>query len=465
MTPGTIFISHRAEYGELVRQLKSIIQETSGGKIQVLISEDIPRGDEWRVVLEKHLSNSESLFLIYGAPYEDWSWCFYEAGYFAALTQGNNEKRSIYCLVRPNVAPPEPLSHLQLVTDKDQLVEDLLDIFARNRVNFDAVEVRNGIDSISVKLFGKVSHFVNFPRVYFTAADNGFGAMRAIPADAVLSADESVMTLVFGIGRRSIRWAEIAAAATRNLPGRQKAFAAKWIDETAEIILGAREQTFAAPQTVLIGPGGRRFRFLLYAARSTGDGSYCCEFLVIDEVGGPTLGLPNGLHSLLTSIRMAFRFRYELVQKFPNDFVQLTEEERSSRIDEIPRVIANLEGESLARGNFNSEDLIGSFDEAEGNRIRKIIGYWPFLKSELYCSLGLSSEGKVVNDQGLQGANMERFRTAFDALRLINIEFLSRCVARVSQMIVKSEAQLDKNAVELEEKIKKLAPAATREAA
>ena len=146
MTPGTIFISHRAEYGELVRQLKNMIQETSGGKIQVLISEDIARGDEWRVVLEKHLVNSESLFLIYGAPYEDWSWCFYEAGYFAALTQGNGEKRSIYCLVRPNVAPPEPLSHLQLVTDKEQLIQDLLDIYGRNRVNFDAVEVRNGID-------------------------------------------------------------------------------------------------------------------------------------------------------------------------------------------------------------------------------------------------------------------------------------------------------------------------------
>src|SRR5262245_2344179 len=68
MTPGTIFISHRAEYGELVRQLKNIIQDTSGGKIQVLISEDIPRGDEWRAVLETQLTNSESLFLIYGAP-------------------------------------------------------------------------------------------------------------------------------------------------------------------------------------------------------------------------------------------------------------------------------------------------------------------------------------------------------------------------------------------------------------
>jgi hypothetical protein len=314
-------------------------------------------------------------------------------------------------------------------------------------------------------LFGKISHFVNFPRVYFTANDSTLGARKAIPADAVLSADESVMSLVFGIGKGSIQWNEIAAAVTRHVPGRQKAFAAKWVDETGDIILGARDHTFTAPQTVLIGPGGRRFRFLLYASRSAGDGSYCCEFLVIDEVGGPTLGLSNQLHSLLTSIRMAFRFRYELVQRFPNDFAELAEDDRLARIDEIPRVISNLEGESWARGNLNTEDLISSFDEGEGDRVRKIIGYWPFLKSELYTSLGLSADGKVVNDDGLRGLNVERFRTAFDALRLINAEFLSRCVARVSQKIVKSEAQLEKNALELEDYMKKLAHTTIREAA
>ena len=62
-----------------------------------------------------------------------------------------------------------------------------------------------------------------------------------------------------------------------------------------------------------------------------------------------------------------------------------------------------------ARGNFNTEDLIGSFDETEGNRIRKIIGYWPFLKSELYNSLFGLWLKRRVNDQGLQGASVERF--------------------------------------------------------
>lgn len=42
MKPGTIFISHRAEYGNLVRVLKKAIETTSRGKIEAIISEDLP---------------------------------------------------------------------------------------------------------------------------------------------------------------------------------------------------------------------------------------------------------------------------------------------------------------------------------------------------------------------------------------------------------------------------------------
>src|SRR5437870_92297 len=85
MTPGTIFISHRAEYGILVRELKKAIETTSRGKIKVLISEDLPGAERWRTAIKSHLEEAESLFLVYGAAYEDWSWCFYEAGFFAGI--------------------------------------------------------------------------------------------------------------------------------------------------------------------------------------------------------------------------------------------------------------------------------------------------------------------------------------------------------------------------------------------
>src|SRR5215469_15413326 len=118
MSPASIFISHRAEYGRVARDLKEAIQKTSEGRIEVFLSEDIPRGERWRPSIEEHLRDAESLFLVYGAAYEDWSWCFYEAGFFAGLDAAEKQSRRTFCIARPNIPAPGPLSDLQMVTDK-----------------------------------------------------------------------------------------------------------------------------------------------------------------------------------------------------------------------------------------------------------------------------------------------------------------------------------------------------------
>ena len=46
---------------------------------------------------------------------------------------------------------------------------------------------------------------------------------------------------------------------------------------------------------------------------------------------------------------------------------------------------------------------------------------------------------------------------AFNAMRLLNIEFLSRCSARVSQMMKRSEQELSDNAKALEDAVRALA--------
>jgi hypothetical protein len=88
--------------------------------------------------------------------------------------------------------------------------------------------------------------------------------------------------------------------------------------------------------------------------------------------------------------------------------------------------------------------------------MRQLVDYWPILKREMYASLGLSEDGKVASNQGLLGPNIERFRTAFEALRLLNIEFLSRCCARVSKMMMRSEQELGDNAKRLEQAVRTL---------
>jgi hypothetical protein len=234
-------------------------------------------------------------------------------------------------------------------------------------------------------------------------------------------------------------------------------FFCKWVEETKKIILAAREHKFRPPQTVLIARAGLRVRFLLYQARVQGDGSYCCEFLVINEVGGPVLGSKPQMLSLLTSVRLGFRFRYELIKHFDNEPDRLSEADRRARILGIPSIVDNLTSESESRGNITLEDLQNAFDsEEDADRIGKLVGYWPFLKEQLYIGLGLSAEGSPVSDQGLVGPNLQRYRIAFESLRLLNLEFLSLCCARVSRMMLRTPEELKKNAQVLENNVRAL---------
>jgi TIR domain len=454
MSAVSIFISHRAEYGRVARELKETIQNTSQGRIEVFISEDIPRGEQWRRSIEEHLRSAESLILIYGAPYEDWAWCFYETGYFAAVDPKASARR-IYCVMRPEVQAPGPLNELQMVTDTEQLIKELIDVYRRNSIEFDALALRSAVVRLENGLFGKLAEFEGFPRVYFRVQDADFGSKAEIPGRAVLSGEDSVLGDLFTINSSSVPWADIVAVS--NTTAGDQTFMSKWIDETTKIILAARKNQIVSPQTVLIGRGGRRFRTLLDRARIEGDGTFCCEFLAIDEVGGPTVGLSSQQLTLLTSIRMGFRLRGELIQRFPNDFHALSEEDRLARIQEIPRIIENLTIESKTRGDIDLDDFFAAFDAPESERMQELVSDCWFVKEEMYRSLGLSADGKTVLGHGLLGPDVERFRTAFDALRLLNIEFLARCCARVSKMMMISDQKLSDNAKLLEKFVETLA--------
>ena len=68
MTPGTIFISHRAQYAGLVKELKKAIETTSRGQIVVFISEELRGADDWREAIKSQLANAQSLFLVLRRP-------------------------------------------------------------------------------------------------------------------------------------------------------------------------------------------------------------------------------------------------------------------------------------------------------------------------------------------------------------------------------------------------------------
>src|SRR5262245_24224518 len=375
MKPGTIFISHRSEYAELVKALKAVIQETAQGQINVFISEDIPKADDWRDELEKNLRAADNLFLIYGAPYEDWSWCFYETGYLAAQPACEGRERRIFCVKRKEIPVPSPLNHLQAVADEKELIKVLIDIYRQNKIDFDANDLHDRVKNIGRRLFGKIAELRGYSRVVVSINSEEFDQSTGIPDDATIESDTTTITQLFGLATSKVQWGEIIRTAA-TLIGNEKVFFEKWLAETAKVIRAGRENSVVAPQTVLIARrGGKRYRLLLYHMRRQGNDVSVFEFLAVDEVGGPSVRLPSPLLSILTAIRMGFRFRYELIDEFADlDWEGLSQGERLCRVGEFQTVLQNLLAESDARGSVGiaDENLYGAFDGAHAPRVRTL---------------------------------------------------------------------------------------------
>jgi hypothetical protein len=472
MAKGTIFISHREEYAPLVSDLKNLVADASGGKIKAFISQEIHHGKDWRKILEERLRDCDHLFLVYGAPYEDWSWCFYEAGYFSGHRPETSPKGETFCVLRPGVPPPGPLAHLQMITGAGALKEALSRIFDTNEVRYDAAKLLESIEGICPRLFGEIEEFHGYPRLYLAGKNKEFHDAKVIPGTAKLSGNPWVVQELFGIHRPSLTWSEITSTLlSAKLDGEKAAtdrlFLHKWLDETSQIVLEAREGRIVAPQTILIARnGGKRCRLLLYQARTQADDVYCCEFLVINEVGGPTVGLSSDLLALLTGIRMGFRFKYEFVERFQNLFLAaVSREERKKVAQEIHRALSNLQTEADSRGNFVRQDFLSIFDDAERSRVTTVLGYWELLYPELYRSLGLSVTGENAAPDGLEGQNIERFQNTMKALRLLNTEFLCVCCGRLSKRMGLSPEQLEQTRHELDQMIHALAKTAAVDAA
>ncbi|MBV8839759.1 MAG: toll/interleukin-1 receptor domain-containing protein [Alphaproteobacteria bacterium] len=467
MPGASIFVSHRAEYGSKARALKKAIIAASGGAIDVFISEEIPSGTDWRELLEKRLDACSDLIFLYGAPYEDWTWCLYEAGYFTGRRPGSEADGHLHCIVRPDIPPPGPLNHRQLITTPDVLCTTLEAIFAAAGIADARAALAAELNVINASLFDELEELHSYPRLYLTAKKESLTGVEGIPASARLAGSRWVLQELFGIQRHAITWAEIVALVPSVKDPIDRLFLQKWLRETSQIVLEARHGRINVPQTILIARnGGKRCRLLLYQARSQADDIFSCEFLVVNEVGGPSVGVSRDLLALLTAVRMAFRFRYEFVRRFKaQPLSTLPRDARRVVADEIHQAVANLMTESESRGHVTKEDFLDAFEEAERTRLDLILGYWTVLHAELNRALGYSPLSERIADDGLVGPNIQRFEYAARAMELLNTEFLRTCCNRLAKRMSAPSKAIAKARQELDQMVAALAPDPSADAA
>jgi len=87
-----IFLSHKVgKDSETAKNLKDKLESIVANKIEVFISEEIPRGEQWRDRLCEELKKADVFIFLYTSPIENWDWCHFEAGAFIDLKGSKNK--------------------------------------------------------------------------------------------------------------------------------------------------------------------------------------------------------------------------------------------------------------------------------------------------------------------------------------------------------------------------------------
>ena len=108
-----VFLSHKKKDFKAANQIREVLRIQSAGHIEVFMSENITKGDDWQGKIEQALYESDWFILLYSGVDDDWAWCHHEAGIFRGMVYPDADR--LVVLYPPNVELPDPLKKYQAV--------------------------------------------------------------------------------------------------------------------------------------------------------------------------------------------------------------------------------------------------------------------------------------------------------------------------------------------------------------
>ncbi|MEJ2102171.1 MAG: toll/interleukin-1 receptor domain-containing protein, partial [Desulfobacterales bacterium] len=112
-----IFISHKGKDREAAEKITDALELYGATNLEITVSERISAGVPWASEIYDKLKRADWLLLLYTDPSEEWDWCLFEAGFFAATIK--DLPKRLICLHTLDDQPPLPLQEWQAVPVTD----------------------------------------------------------------------------------------------------------------------------------------------------------------------------------------------------------------------------------------------------------------------------------------------------------------------------------------------------------
>jgi hypothetical protein len=417
-----IFLSHKYEDAETARGIKACLTRLAeDGKLNVFLSEEILAGDDWFAWIQRRLGDANVLLLLFTDKTLSWDWCLYEAGLFQDLKANKDtDRRRVVCLSGVDHIPG-PLKHLQAVDASTKSIKKFLtDLFLGTELTGftaplsrwlknvpDTVDKQaEAISQLIARKPVEERYFSKF--VFIHIPDPRSLKSGVIPPDARVEANESTLRELFD--RLAVTyWRELEEEVRAPRDPRDH----RWIDQLATAMQRFAEGKPPHPiqATFRVRKTEQIYRPILYRVDSLSNGSTIFKVLFHEDVSWRLTDIPYTMGILVTSLAMATRFRYEMLEKYRGKlcFMDATARERACAA--ITQIISNIEEEADSRGLLEKEGLINAFETTtDRDAIETMYVRWYEIRDTLLRALQ-ERDGETVDDQ-------------LDALHTINRQFL-----------------------------------------
>jgi hypothetical protein len=449
-----VFLSHKKKDFRAANQIRDVLRINSAGHIDVFMSENITKGDDWQGKIEQALYESDWFVLLFSGIDDDWSWCHHEAGIFRGMGYPDSERLVVFH--PPNVELPDPLKKYQAVKcqppQRDQ--PDELDLFFKEIFGKppypgvppinpvfanEACESRQDAAEKIVQAVGclVVESIVPENVIFLHVPDVNLLKSAAVPDGTCIWRGSGAMRL-FELGDTGFSWPEFQARLDPDL--RQQLDQSFWpaiYQACAKSLTSCR---VAPTHTIFRSPAdGRHYLPVISRVDITGDNSATFSITFVQVAAGTQAEVRDkSVARIFTALNLAHRFRWEIIDPYRDvhrlqGFVDHRERTRdggasgagggngSSGLAVIWEAIRLIETESINRGVYDEEALPRDFGQGAEGRVRAMFPLWQDKRQQL--------------DQAAQVGDIATFARVLSELDPINVEFISLASQRLGELV------------------------------
>ncbi len=448
-----VFLSHKKKDFKAANQIREVLRIQSAGHIEVFMSENITKGDDWQGKIEQALYESDWFILLYSGVDDDWAWCHHEAGIFRGMVYPDADR--LVVLYPPNVELPDPLKKYQAVKCQPPQPDqpDELDLFFKEIFGKPPYPGLAPINSVFANeacatrqdAAGKIVQAVGFLVVdsivpenvmYLHVPDVNLLRSAAVPDGISIWRGSSAMRL-FELGDTGFSWQQFQTRLDADL--RQNLDATFWPAIYKACAKSLTSCRVAATYTVFRSPAdGHHYLPVINRVDITGDNSATFSISFVQTSAGTQSNIrEKSVARIFTALNLAHRFRWEIIDPYKDadrlqDFVEhrartLEGDGRSGAgngstgLATVWEAIKLLEIESRNRGVNDQDALPADFGPGAQARVSAMFDHWQTMRQRL--------------QDAAHTGDVPAFAAVLKELDSVNVEFISLAAKRLGELV------------------------------